>query len=118
MDVPRDGGGDVGTDVVVALDVQPDVTNSDVPADVRADVPADVPVSRDACGSTVDPSAIGARCTAGGGECPAGYTCHPFSGFALMYSCEILCASSCDCPTGTTCQVRSDKAGSWMQCSP
>ncbi len=52
-----------------------------------------------------------------GAPCPAGYTCQAFAGIVLQMSCQVLCTSDCDCPSGTRCETVADKAGSWMQCN-
>ena len=66
---------------------------------------------------TDDPTAIGDPCT-GNGDCPAGYTCQPFSGIVPQESCQILCEQSCECPQGFQCVQVTDKSGiPWMQCS-
>ena len=64
---------------------------------------------------TEDASKIGVDCS-NGGLCPTGYTCHEFQGITVTKSCEILCEQDCQCPTGTLCVMRSDKATSWKQC--
>jgi hypothetical protein len=102
-DVARDSLVDASTD---ASDVAHDAVSTDTPPPVDACTPL---------ASTS--SAIGMSCTVGS-DCPAGYTCQPFEGFALTHSCEILCARDCDCPSGGgTCVTRSDKVHSWTQCS-
>ncbi len=64
---------------------------------------------------TEDASKIGASCE-NGVTCPTGYTCHEFNGIAVTHSCAILCDQDCQCPQGTLCTMRSDKAGSWKEC--
>ncbi len=64
---------------------------------------------------TEDASKIGVDCS-NGGACPTGYTCHEFQGITVTKTCEILCEEDCQCPTGTLCVMRSDKATSWKQC--
>jgi len=63
---------------------------------------------------TEDTSAIGTNCA--NAVCPTGYTCQENAGFVLQQLCAILCTEDCECPQGTTCQPKQDKAGSWMEC--
>ena len=65
---------------------------------------------------TSDTSAIGTSCTSAA-DCPSGYVCQPFIGIVLQQTCEIRCETAC-CPSGTTCQMVADKAGTWLQCNP
>jgi hypothetical protein len=65
---------------------------------------------------TQDPSKIGALCGNGVG-CPTGYTCQPFNGITVTYSCAILCDEDCECPADTVCIPKRDKVASWMECS-
>jgi hypothetical protein len=67
---------------------------------------------------TTDASKIGADCSGASVTCPAGYECWEFAGFALQHYCAILCEDTCECPSGTTCIMKSDKAKSWKECSP
>ncbi len=63
-----------------------------------------------------DPSGIGMNCVSDL-DCPDGYTCQPFVGFAFMQTCQILCENDCDCPVGLTCNETVDKTGvPWYQC--
>lgn len=62
-----------------------------------------------------DATATGKDCTVDT-DCPAGYTCWTFNGFAVQTLCAILCEATCECPAGTTCKLQSDKGGSWKQC--
>ena len=64
---------------------------------------------------TEDASKIGASCE-NGVACPTGYTCHEFNGIAVTHTCAILCDQDCQCPQGTLCTMRSDKATSWKEC--
>ena len=64
---------------------------------------------------TDDTSAIGVACGNGQG-CPAGYTCQGYSGVVFQEACAILCAEDCDCPAATSCEMQSDKTGTWMEC--
>lgn len=61
--------------------------------------------------------AIGQSCLSDG-DCPAGYTCWTLNGFVVQQVCAILCEQDCQCPASTTCTMKSDKAGSWTECSP
>jgi hypothetical protein len=63
----------------------------------------------------LDATATGKDCTVDT-DCPDGYTCWTFNGFAVQMLCAILCEATCECPTGTTCKLQSDKGGSWKQC--
>ncbi len=61
--------------------------------------------------------AIGQSCLTDS-DCPAGYTCWTFNGFVVQQVCTILCEHDCECPPSTACVMNSDKAASWMECSP
>lgn len=65
---------------------------------------------------TEDANAIGANC-AGDTECPPGYTCQPYSGIVVQYTCQILCEKNCDCPRGHACSEIMDKGDTWSQCT-
>lgn len=65
---------------------------------------------------TEDPAAIGTDCQAAA-DCPDGYTCQPFEGFAFQMTCQVLCEQTCQCPMGLTCNETVDKTGvPWFQC--
>jgi hypothetical protein len=75
--------------------------------------------SPDACSAlSTDASAFDKTCV-NTIDCPGGYTCQPFNGIVLSYSCQVLCQRDCECPAGRTCQAVSDESGaSWKQCNP
>jgi hypothetical protein len=50
-------------------------------------------------------------------DCLTGYVCQEFIGFMVTHTCQILCAETCECPTGTSCIETSDKQKTWMQCT-
>lgn len=103
-------------------DVRPEASTPDAAMpeastpDARPDAPA-AEASSDACNRpTLNTSAIGMSCDPTGAACPMGYTCRAFSGIILTHRCAILCNTDCECPSATTCTMRSDKAGSWREC--
>ncbi len=66
---------------------------------------------------TEDASKIGMTCSPDGPACGPGYSCEALNGIVVTYFCQIRCAEDCECPTGTTCQPFSDKAGTRHFCS-
>lgn len=46
-----------------------------------------------------------------------GYTCQPFNGIVVSYSCQIICTEDCECPDDGTCVENGDKYSDWMECS-
>lgn len=73
----------------------------------------------DACvRPSLEAEVLGSACSPSTDPCASGYTCQPFAGFVLSFSCEILCAFDCDCPSGTTCVDVRDKGSAWRQCEP
>ena len=65
---------------------------------------------------TEDASHIGDDC-ADDLPCPEPYTCQGVAGVVFQQRCAILCTQDCECPSGTGCEMFSDKAGSWMECA-
>jgi hypothetical protein len=66
---------------------------------------------------TMDASGIDGACQKDD-DCPTAYVCQAFNGVVVTYSCQILCTTSCDCPTGHSCMTVSDQDNSWTQCTP
>ena len=64
-----------------------------------------------------DPGNIGVECN-NDAECGPGYTCHPFNGFVLQFTCQILCSEDCECPNNFSCNLMADKIDQWMECQP
>jgi len=89
----------------------------DAPGALDAPATDDAPAPTDGCvRPEISLTDIGRDCEADM-MCAEGYTCHEFSGVRLSFSCAILCTNDCDCPAMTTCEMRSDKAGSWLECA-
>ncbi len=77
-------------------------------------------VSGDACvlPTGIELDGLGADCS--DAACAEGVECVEDSGFVLGRICAIPCAAAdggeCACPEGTTCGVRTDKAGNHAEC--